>query len=448
MAGKTIIFCADGTWNGLPSSNDSPQAHSAVAADTTSELGEGLAGCSNVYRLFDCLRGDIQAAVSDKKEQEKIFSPQNSPLQVAKYIHGVGDSSNVVQKFAEGAFGIGVVARIARGYTYISRNYNKGDTIVIVGFSRGAYTARALAGLITTMGLLKPDLASDPDNKYSNAFATWNMYRERKHRGLIQELTDFFTTVAEKRLISDVVRISDDSFVGNSIKVQAVAVWDTVGAMGIPFMNWQIPGTTFDLFQFTDTRLSESVLYGFHAMSIDEKRPPFTPTFWDDRNNITQRLFAGAHSDVGGGYDNHGLANITLQWMIKNLQAATAIQFDADCVAKYAPDALDTAHRPWAKLGYQILNPRDRKYPQGHRMEVDTSVRTRSEAPGVPPDLDLPPEPYQPTNIKGIPYADDVIAANAVEDAQLTNASVGIPAPSTTATPKKTAHAPRRGPYK
>jgi hypothetical protein len=210
MAGKTIIFCADGTWNGLPSSNDSPQAHSAVAADTTSELGEGLAGCSNVYRLFDCLEGDIQPAVSDNKEQEKIFSPQNSPSQVAKYIHGVGDSSNVVQKFAEGAFGIGVVARIARGYTYISRNYNEGDRIVIVGFSRGAYTARALAGLITTMGLLKADLASDPDNKYANAFAAWNMYRERKHRGLIQELTDFFTKVSEKRLMAGATRIPDD----------------------------------------------------------------------------------------------------------------------------------------------------------------------------------------------------------------------------------------------
>lgn len=404
---KTIVFCADGTWNGLPPSMENAQLHSAVASDSTSELGEGIAGCSNVYKLFDAL-GGFEKATSSRKEREKVLGDPNDPVQIAKYIHGVGDSSDVIQKFAEGAFGIGVLARIARGYTYLSRNYQDGDQIFIVGFSRGAYTARALAGMIAVMGLLQPALAADTNtDRFDNAFEAWNMYRQKRHHGLVQDVADFFERMFEKRIMARNVKLTDGSFVGaGTIEIQAVGVWDTVGAMGMPFFDWHIPGTTVDVFRFTDTELSSQVLNGIHAMSIDEKRPPFTPTFWDDRRNVIQRLFAGAHSDVGGGYTRHGLSDCALLWMIQQLERCSRknlpIQFDQAVVAHIQPNPLDLAHTPWDKLLYQVMNPQPRRYPQNHQLDLDPCVVERMKADSVPVEDEAEPQPYRPTNIGGI----------------------------------------------
>jgi hypothetical protein len=258
--------------------------------------------------------------------------------------------------------------------------------------------------MIASMGLLQPNLGSSPDTaRYDNAFEVWNMYRQRNHQGLAQDVADFFTRIFEKRIIGRNVALTDASFVGaGTIKIQSVAVWDTVGAMGIPFCDWHIPGTTLDVFKFTDTALRENVIHGIHAMSIDEKRPPFTPTFWDDRENVIQRLFSGAHSDVGGGYTEHGLSDCALKWIMEQLKERNAIKFDAACVTAIQPHALDDAHRPWDKLGYQIMNPQPRRYPQNHILSLHPCVTERMDAAQVKPDPTASAEKYQPTNIDGI----------------------------------------------
>ena len=87
----------------------------------------------------------------------------------------MGDSSNPVIKVLGGVFGVGIIARIVRGYTFLSRWYEPGDAIYIVGFSRGAYTARALAGVIAKVGLLNR-ATYDPEDKaeaYRLAVAAW-----------------------------------------------------------------------------------------------------------------------------------------------------------------------------------------------------------------------------------------------------------------------------------
>ena len=97
--------------------------------------------------------------------------------QIAKYLHGVGDSRNPIIKLLGGAFGVGVIARVVRGYTFISRNYVPGANIIIVGFSRGAYTARALAGLIVSQGLLAASLTQDKELAYRRGAEAWYRYR-------------------------------------------------------------------------------------------------------------------------------------------------------------------------------------------------------------------------------------------------------------------------------
>ena len=129
---KLIIYCADGTWNG-PGQDENDDRE----PDPT-----------NVYKLFVGLAGQPATETRDADEQEKELRQNGRSVQVAKYVHGVGDSRNPIKKLMGGAFGAGTISRIVRGYTFISRNYESGDHIVVAGFSRGAYTARALAGLI------------------------------------------------------------------------------------------------------------------------------------------------------------------------------------------------------------------------------------------------------------------------------------------------------------
>src|SRR5689334_13337454 len=147
---KQIIFCADGTWNG-PGDSSATDIDSTAQQDPIAE-----SEVTNVVKLFVNLRGQVTAETQAlKNETETVCrDAAGNALQVAKYLHGVGDSKNPVMKVLGGMFGVGVIARIVRGYTYISRNYEPGDSIHIAGFSRGAYTARALAGMIAKVGLL------------------------------------------------------------------------------------------------------------------------------------------------------------------------------------------------------------------------------------------------------------------------------------------------------
>ena len=179
---KIIIFCADGTWNGPGEPDD----------DNTA------APPTNVFKLFLNLAGaDLPDTMMLAKEQERVLKAEDgSALQWAKYLHGVGDSNNFMAQMLGGTIGSGLIARIVRGYTFISRNYVPGDQTFIIGFSRGAYTARALAGLIAAKGLLdatKNDLANR-ESAYRLGSAVWFEYRQmvaQSMSGWLVKLTNF-----------------------------------------------------------------------------------------------------------------------------------------------------------------------------------------------------------------------------------------------------------------
>jgi uncharacterized protein (DUF2235 family) len=147
---KNIVFCADGTWNG-PGQPDSDDQNSPT---------------TNVFKLFLNLDGtmDPGTALLAKEEEKSLAAADGSVQQIAKYLYGVGDSTNLLNRLIGGGFGVGLITRIVRGYTFVSRNYQPGDKIYLIGFSRGAYTARALAGLISAKGLLT-SAAVDFDDK-------------------------------------------------------------------------------------------------------------------------------------------------------------------------------------------------------------------------------------------------------------------------------------------
>ncbi|WP_322030142.1 DUF2235 domain-containing protein [Paraburkholderia sp. J76] len=375
---KTIVFCADGTWNGP----DDP------AGKSDGDAPDSVAGClpelTNVCKLFAWLNGNIVPEGTDWGgiEMEKALpDASGKPIQIAKYIHGVGNSQQLLDKVAGGAFGVGVVARIARGYTYISRNFEAGDSIVIVGFSRGAYTARALAGLIAGQGLLRPDLAAvDDENRYDTAVSAWYRWRHG-HDTTLQKLVDGVTEfLTIHTAFSHPKPLDATSFV--DAKIAAVAVWDTVGSLGIPVY---FRGSAIDLFRFCDLTLSPAIGLGVHAVSLDEQRKPFEPTLWNPNPNVTQALFPGGHCDVGGGYTDHGLSDGALLWVVDRLQHAdVGLSFALHPPVAVQSNPLGPRHREWvADPVWLAAGVGARAFPAG--MIVNDTIRQRMN--GQPEDL-------------------------------------------------------------
>jgi uncharacterized protein (DUF2235 family) len=300
---KSIVFCADGTWN------HPDQSHDGVATPT------------NVWKFYHALL--------------------QTDTQAPHYDAGVGTDGTPIDRLLGGAIGKGLFQKIRDGYTVIARGYQDGDQIYIFGFSRGAYTARSLAGMIAVCGLPAPGRFDGNATK-----AAFDAYRAPKQGGSRAALLGSFTSQYQAR----------------DVKITMVGVWDTVGALGIPgglFSNLDT-----DLYGFLDTSLHPDVQAAYHALAIDERRREFVPTLWTTPfsagQSVEQVWFAGVHCDVGGGYLENGLSDITLGWMMGKA-AAHGLEFDPNLARLYPPLtrppelsdpklALDVLHDSWNAL--------------------------------------------------------------------------------------------------
>jgi len=365
---KNIVFCADGTWNG-PGERDIQPAERQW---------------TNVFKIFLNLDGsDTARTALFADEQEREFFVGGNLVQIAKYLHGVGDSENFIVRALGGGFGEGLIARIVRGYTFISRNYEAGDKIFVIGFSRGAYTARALAGLISAKGLLSPDVATEDDKTaaYRNASAVWYEWR-RETLDSAPDLLDRFQEFA-KDLPHFLFEPPPAASRTSPPPIEAVAVWDTVGSLGIP--QFDLHGQFIDAFRFADTKLSDRVKFGLHAISIDERRSNFTPTLWCGREGITQVLFPGAHSDVGGGYitEESGLSDGGLIWMTGKLKKL-GVEFAGTPTVSATSNPIGKGHEPWTEAPWSSLPSGPRELPPGLYL-VQTVLDRITAAPAYLP---------------------------------------------------------------
>jgi uncharacterized protein (DUF2235 family) len=268
---KRIVVCCDGTWNADDTQTD----------DTNVAL--------------------IARAVHASQQTSGV-------LQIVLYLRGVGTSGLKLESWIEGATGVGVDDNIRSAYQFICQNYVPGDEIYLFGFSRGAFTARSLAGFITACGILfRQSLEALP--------AAWAYYRKTPK----PHSPDAFAKSCNATFHPPTV-----TFLG---------VWDTVGSLGIP--GSLLAAKNKEQFAFHDTSPSPIVKRAAHALAIDEHRHDFTPTFWTGDlppgTSIQQVWFAGAHSDIGGGYNTRTLADIPLVWMAKQAEAA-GLALDWKCL--------------------------------------------------------------------------------------------------------------------
>ncbi|MCK1316008.1 MULTISPECIES: DUF2235 domain-containing protein [unclassified Bradyrhizobium] len=228
-----------------------------------------------------------------------------------------------VNGFLGGVFGQGLDENIRHAYEWLIENYNDGDEIYIFGFSRGAYTARALAGLIAIDGILK---AGSPIG-VSELF-------ERYRKGDEESIW----TLKDKEAAGDVAKLTEQERwllkYAQPTKIKVIGVWDTVGSVGLAAGN--IPGISRSSFDYLQTGLRLPILNGYHALAIDEHRNDFVPTLWDVHHpkdpkaiiaqprplsGVEQRWFVGAHANVGGGYETDLLAQAPLRWMMKKAES-------------------------------------------------------------------------------------------------------------------------------
>lgn len=261
---KRIVICCDGSWN------------------TPDQKDRGKVRPSNVAKLALAV-----APKDDKGIPQLVF-----------YDKGVGTGR--YDRLIGGACGWGLSKNIEEAYRFLVDHYEPNDEIYLFGFSRGAYTARSVAGLIRNCGILKKEYAA----RFWQAYALYGRRDDASHPKKI-----------EAQLFRKSYAHPQEEF-----RIKCIGVWDTVGALGIPlnclyFLNKR--------WAFHDVQLSSWVDHAYQALAIDEKRKPFSPAIWQaDKTNLIEKKqtleqvwFAGSHTDIGGGYVDTGMSDITLHWM-------------------------------------------------------------------------------------------------------------------------------------
>jgi uncharacterized protein (DUF2235 family) len=260
--------------------------------------------------LIDGTWDDITANTNVAKLNSFIKTDGNGPVQKVFYHTGVGATSSGLRRQLALWTGFGLKKLIKDCYKLLVENFEDGDEIYIFGFSRGAYAARALAGMIGASGVQR--------HPSPEGFAiAWSHYR-----------------------VKPALR-KDEQSPGSPSRIKCVGVWDTVGAYGIPAgfglasLARYLP---LLLLGFHDTSFGEHIDVGLHAVAVDERRREFVPTFWTipkgkhPQGQVEQTWFSGMHDNVGGGRPDARLSDIALIWMIARVQALTGLEFDVEAI--------------------------------------------------------------------------------------------------------------------
>lgn len=284
----------------------------AIFSDGTGQAG-GLPGAipTNVYRLFEAC--PVVPETQQTYYEPGVGSPRNrmGPRRWRRFYN-----------FISRITGLGITRNIIDCYDAIIQLYEPGDHIFLFGFSRGAYTVRSLAGVISLCGIpqLSPhqlDLRKDSRAR-RNASARAVRYVYQTYGGSASKRRE------RKRRGEEFARQHASYMDGAS--PYFIGVWDTVRAIGLPGVSPLI----FWRHKFHDAGLDPHISYARQALSIDENRSAFFPELWDELDTdrpsgrIKQFWFPGVHSDVGGGYQESELADMSLDWMVKE---ATALPY-------------------------------------------------------------------------------------------------------------------------
>jgi uncharacterized protein (DUF2235 family) len=347
---KRLIVCCDGTWN------------------RPDQMESGLAAPTNVAKIALAVLRDGSGGTP----------------QLLHYHPGVG--TRRFERLRGGAFGFGISRNVCDCYRFLVENYEPGDELYLFGFSRGAFTARSLAGLVRNSGIVRSQhVARIPD--------AYRLYRARR-------------ATAKPRGIEAQLFRRMHSHPDQNPMVHFIGVWDTVGSLGIPLDGLGLGRLINRRWGFHDTDLSSRVRYAYQALAIDEERGPFRPTPWtlgsDPADQTLEQVwFSGVHCDIGGGYRDPALSEIALLWMAdrassaglaldpERLQPSGGQGDGADRITAVgvAPDGLGSLHTSRKGL-YRLLRRYRRPIMPDHltcESVASSAMRRRGQLPDYRP---------------------------------------------------------------
>lgn len=352
---KRIVICCDGTWNRPENEN-----------------------VTNIEKIARTVETDLART--------------GGVPQLVHYVKGVGTGWYWIDRLLGGAFGLGLFGNVTDAYRFLALNYSTGrpgepgDEIYVLGFSRGAYTARSLVGMIGRVGLLTSEALID--DKLPEAVDRYR--RARPAAG------DFGS--------------SDEEFKRDHChnpKIRFLGVFDTVGALGVP-------GAIFNRHKFHDVRLSAAVSCARQALAIDERRLKFEPSLWEDDGaggggeRVKQVWFEGAHSDAGGGYGETGLSDTALLWMVREANAR-GLAFNEGLLDTYIGSGSSAVRHDSMNLGYRVLNAFGRlrmaikpnpRFRGGRRLLDPAGAMNPLIASSAADHADSSDDAYKPENVK------------------------------------------------
>lgn len=274
------------------------RTHVVIVDGTLSRLGKGEE--TNAGILYKLL-GEVQPRTD-----------------LTVYYHP-GIQGEGLQKWINVAAGLGINLSIAAGYKQLSRRYKPGDRIMLFGYSRGAYSVRSLAGMISRIGLLRNEHVT-----------TKRIHRAYRHYEALHS--------------TSAARAFTRAYCHDNIDIEVVGVWDTVKALGLPYpILWRIAPMATD---FHDHQLSPTISNAFQALALDETRKAYVPILWgenlDYAGRVEQLWFPGAHADIGGqvdaGKEARYLSNIPLIWMLKRAETC-GLPLPPDWQSRFKTDA-------------------------------------------------------------------------------------------------------------
>ncbi|TFK20147.1 hypothetical protein FA15DRAFT_689251 [Coprinopsis marcescibilis] len=332
---KRLILCCDGTWQ--------------------DGIGEHRSVYTNVLRLARTIHH------ADERYQPPI-------PQIVFYQSGIGTEKNFYSEYIEGTTGGSLADKVEEAYAFIAHNYNPGDEIFLFGFSRGAYTARMVAMFIGEIGVLDRK-EMDHFAKIFIAFQKLGKANKQEDIAVLrEELHPWCNPKAAGRLRADVD--------GDTFNVKCVGVFDTVGSLGLPESLTIRFTKVRTIFGFPDRKLGEHVERAYQALALHEMRADFNCNVFEQTEKgklkgqtLKQCWFTGAHTDIGGGYKEHDLADVALFWMAANIEDIIALDLDylGRLPQPVAPWGQQKPHENSSKTGIFFL-------AQGIQRELPTEV--------------------------------------------------------------------------
>jgi uncharacterized protein (DUF2235 family) len=292
--------------------------HVLILDGTMSTLTPGAESNAGIaFRLLDDVRG----------AQQSVYYEAGLQWQDWRRAGGV-------------VMGQGINHQIRRAYGYLCSRYRPGDQVILLGYSRGAYAARSLAGAIDSVGLLRDEHATQ-----RNVDLAWRHYQRFPN--------------------SAAARAFHAAYCHAEVPIAFLGVWDTVKALGLrlPWL-WRLWAPAY---AFHSDHLGASVLRGCHALALDETRVVLEPVMWrtdaGEGDHVVQMWFRGSHGDIGGQLNGflraRPLSNIPLVWMLEEAQQA-GLTLPPDWQARFPCDATAPSMgtwRGWGKL-FWLRRPR------------------------------------------------------------------------------------------